>query len=43
LNLSLRQGDAVQRPSRLSLRVDAEGAIFVSGRVRALGRGTLEI
>ncbi|MCE9577526.1 MAG: PhzF family phenazine biosynthesis protein [Deltaproteobacteria bacterium] len=37
----LRQGDAVGRPSRLGLRVDADGAIQVSGEVIDLGGGTL--
>ena len=38
---TLRQGDAVQRPSRLDLRVDADRAIYVSGAVRELGRGVI--
>jgi PhzF family phenazine biosynthesis protein len=39
--LTLRQGDAVGRPSRLDLRVDADRAIHVSGAVIELGRGTI--
>lgn len=41
--ITLRQGDAVSRPSRLGLAVDAEGGIFVTGAVIELGRGTVEI
>jgi trans-2,3-dihydro-3-hydroxyanthranilate isomerase len=40
---TLRQGDAVGRPSKLGLRVDADGAIFVTGSVIELGRGTVEV
>lgn len=40
---TLRQGDAVKRPSRLGLRVDADGAIFVTGAVIELGRGTIDL
>ncbi|HET7504102.1 MAG TPA: PhzF family phenazine biosynthesis protein [Kofleriaceae bacterium] len=40
---TLRQGDAVGRPSRLELRVDAGGGIFVSGAVIELGRGTVDL
>jgi len=40
---TLRQGDAVGRPSRLGLRVDADGAIFVTGAVIELGRGSVEV
>jgi len=43
LTASLRQGDAVQRPSRLGLRVDDAGAIFVTGEVSELGRGVIEL
>lgn len=39
----LRQGDAVQRPSRLFLRVDEAGRIFVSGDVLVLGQGRIEL
>jgi len=41
--LSIDQGEAVGRPCRLGLRVDERGAIFVSGRVIELGRGTIEL
>lgn len=40
---TLRQGDAVGRPSRLGLRVEADGGIYVSGATIELGRGTLEL
>ena len=40
---SLRQGEAVQRPSQLGLRVDADRSIHVTGSVIELGRGTLEL
>jgi PhzF family phenazine biosynthesis protein len=40
---TLRQGDAVGRPSRLGLRIDGEGAIFVTGSVIELGRGTIDL
>ena len=40
---TVRQGDEVGRPSRLGLRVDAEGRIFVSGRVVELGRGVVSL
>ncbi len=43
ITASLRQGDAVGRPSRLDLRVDAERHIFVTGSVIELGRGTLDL
>ncbi len=43
MTASLRQGDAVDRRSRLGLRVDAEGGIFVTGSVIELGRGTIEL
>ncbi|MBA3463895.1 MAG: PhzF family phenazine biosynthesis protein [Deltaproteobacteria bacterium] len=41
--LTLRQGDAVGRPSRLGLRVDADGGVFVTGSVIELGRGSIEV
>jgi len=41
LTRTIRQGDEVGRPSRLVLRIDAEGRIFVSGRVVELGRGVV--
>src|SRR5438105_15928076 len=37
--MTLRQGDAVGRPSQLHLRVAADRAIFLSGAVIELGRG----
>jgi trans-2,3-dihydro-3-hydroxyanthranilate isomerase len=40
---TLRQGDAVGRPSRLQLRVTADRAIFVGGDVIELGRGELDV
>jgi trans-2,3-dihydro-3-hydroxyanthranilate isomerase len=40
---TLRQGDAIARPSRLGLRVDAEAGIFVTGSVIELGRGNIEL
>jgi PhzF family phenazine biosynthesis protein len=40
---TLRQGDAVGRPSRLALRVTADRAIFVGGAVIELGGGTVEV
>ena len=43
LAASLRQGDAVGRPSRLGLRVDAERGIYVTGAVLELGRGTIDV
>jgi trans-2,3-dihydro-3-hydroxyanthranilate isomerase len=39
----VRQGAAVRRPSVLDLEVDQDGAIFVAGTVRELGRGTIRI
>ena len=41
--LTIAQGDAVGRPCRLGLSVDAQGQIFVSGRVIELGRGSIEL
>jgi PhzF family phenazine biosynthesis protein len=43
LSLTVSQGEAVGRPSRLHLAVDAAGAIFVSGEVIELGRGSLRL
>lgn len=40
---AIDQGAAVDRPSRLRLAVDAEGAIQVGGRVIEIGRGTVTI
>jgi PhzF family phenazine biosynthesis protein len=41
--LTLRQGDAVGRPSRLGLRVGADRSIHVTGGVIELARGTLDL
>ncbi len=38
---TLRQGDAVRRPSQLGLRVDTDRNVFVTGSVIELGRGSL--
>jgi trans-2,3-dihydro-3-hydroxyanthranilate isomerase len=43
IEMTLRQGDAVARPSTLQLRVDAHGAIFVGGDVIELGSGTFDL
>jgi trans-2,3-dihydro-3-hydroxyanthranilate isomerase len=43
LAVSVRQGDAVGRPSRLGLRIDAERRVFVEGSVIELGRGVIEL
>jgi trans-2,3-dihydro-3-hydroxyanthranilate isomerase len=39
----ISQGEAVARLCRLGLRVDADGQIFVSGRVVELGQGTIAL
>jgi len=39
---TLHQGEAVGRPSRLGLRVDSDGGIYVSGATIELGSGTLD-
>jgi len=39
----ISQGTAIQRPSILDLLVDDQGAVFVSGAVREVGRGTFAI
>jgi PhzF family phenazine biosynthesis protein len=41
--MTLHQGDAVRRPSRLELRVDADGSIRVAGAVIELGGGAFEL
>jgi len=41
--LIVSQGEAVGRPCRLGLEVDADGRIFVSGRVIELGRGAISL
>lgn len=43
LEATLRQGDAIHRPSRLGLRVAEDGGIYVSGEVIELGRGAIEL
>jgi PhzF family phenazine biosynthesis protein len=43
VSATLRQGDAAGRPSRLGLRVDADGGIYVTGSVIELGHGTVNI
>lgn len=43
MTATLRQGEAIGRPSRLGLRVDAEAGIFVTGSVLELGRGNIEL
>lgn len=43
MSATLRQGDATGRPSRLGLRVEPDGAIYVTGAVIELGRGTVEV
>lgn len=43
LQREVRQGNEIQRPSRLGLRVDGEAHIFVTGQVVELGRGTITI
>jgi PhzF family phenazine biosynthesis protein len=40
---TLRQGDAVGRPSRLDLRVDEDRHIYVTGSAIELGRGVLDL
>jgi len=42
-SLTVSQGEAVGRPCRLDLDVDADGRIFVSGLVLELGRGTIRL
>jgi PhzF family phenazine biosynthesis protein len=41
--LTVRQGEAVGRPCRLDLAVDADRTIRVSGRVIEIGRGTISL
>lgn len=43
LEATLHQGDAVGRPSRLHLKVDGDGGIYVSGAVIELGRGAVDV
>ncbi|HVJ13837.1 MAG TPA: PhzF family phenazine biosynthesis protein, partial [Polyangiaceae bacterium] len=41
IEATLRQGDAVSRPSRLGLRVEADSGICVTGAVIELGSGVI--
>ena len=43
VEVTLRQGDAVKRPSELGLRVASDRAIYVSGQVIQLGYGTVRL
>ncbi|MBV8756506.1 MAG: PhzF family phenazine biosynthesis protein [Deltaproteobacteria bacterium] len=43
LQLKLRQGEAVHRPSRLELNVDEQRRVFVTGSVIELGSGSLTL
>lgn len=43
LTRTIWQGQAVGRPSRLDLAVDADGAIFVSGKVVEVARGVFQL
>jgi len=43
VNETLHQGEAVHRPSRLGLRVDADHHIYVTGSAIELGRGELTL
>ena len=43
LMCTVHQGDAIGRPSRLNLRVDADKRIFVSGDVIEFGRGAITL
>jgi PhzF family phenazine biosynthesis protein len=43
IEMTLRQGDAVGRPSRLGLRVASERGIYVTGDVIELGTGAFEL
>jgi len=43
LSLTVEQGEAVGRPSRLDLRVDGAGGVFVSGEVAEVGAGQLQL
>jgi trans-2,3-dihydro-3-hydroxyanthranilate isomerase len=40
---TLSQGSAIERPSRLGLRVDERDQIFVTGSVIELGRGSISL
>lgn len=43
MTATLSQGSAIERPSRLGLRIDDRDQIFVTGSVIELGRGTVDI
>jgi PhzF family phenazine biosynthesis protein len=43
ISATLRQGDAIGRPSRLGLRIDEDRGIHVTGAVLELGRGTIDV
>ncbi len=43
IQMHLRQGDAVRRPSRLELNVDEHRRVFVAGEVIELGTGELRL
>lgn len=43
LQRDIEQGEATGRPSSLRLRIDADGSIFVAGRVAELGRGLIDL
>lgn len=43
MKATLHQGEEVARPSKLELRVEADGAIYVSGAVIELGRGFVQL
>lgn len=43
VDVTLRQGDAVGRPSRLGLVLEIDGGIYVTGAVIELGRGVIVV
>jgi len=43
MTATLSQGSAIERPSRLGLRIDERDQIFVTGAVIELGRGTVDV
>lgn len=43
VSITLSQGEAVQRPSRLGLRVEPDGGVYVTGTVIELGRGSVGV
>lgn len=43
MTATLSQGAAVERPSKLGLRIDEHDQIFVSGSVIEIGRGTVDV